>query len=88
MLGYSQAKDVIEQKTITKLYIHPGAPPLMLGELQTKSKINSFKAQFLKGEVSVINVSIWAQKNLQENCSQVVVDPDPVCLPLATWQKS
>ena len=53
-----------------------------------QSKIN-IKAQFLKGEVSVIDVLIWAQKNLQENCLQgLVIDLGTVCPPLATWQKS
>lgn len=69
MLGYSHPKEVIEQKTITDLSI----APLLLGELQTKGKVNNFKAQLLKGDFLLTDVLIWAQVNIEMNCWQAVV---------------
>ncbi|MBW4665593.1 MAG: response regulator [Chroococcus sp. CMT-3BRIN-NPC107] len=70
MLGYSQTKEVIMQKTLIDFYIAPVAPSSMLRELQTIGKIDNLAAKFLKRDRTIIDVMLWVRINLQENCLQ------------------
>ncbi len=69
MLGYG-SREIVNQKTLTDLYIASRNRPSMLGELQTNGKIDNLAAKFLKRDRSTIDVLLWVRRNVAQNCLQ------------------